>query len=352
MNGEIYLLNKSKIYDNVKIIASIIVFDYVNHKYVKETIKSIMNQNINFESIEIIILTDNKFENFSYIPENIPYIVIYTGLINIGESISLGINLSRGEIIFPIDNDDLWNENRIKKILDIFHKYPNLIFIKNEIKPFGNIKTSLIQLNFFLRMNIPKKCDGTFYILNEKTNSKIYGRALTHNFSSMAFKKKLFLNDMDNLKKLEFWPDSYTFWSAILSNGDVGFLDDALTYYRIGGISQNDFKGKNKDKLKLTSNLINIKFNNAFEKYEHNKYIRYLFNFQNINFKILLNIRGIEKVEIGFNEIFIGFLLSIKLNKYIQYILLVLAFYVKKILKYDNFDIFKREGVINDKNTN
>ncbi|MFP3132329.1 MAG: glycosyltransferase family A protein, partial [Candidatus Nanopusillus sp.] len=106
--------------------ASVIIIDYKRKKYILDALQSIKNQKgVNLNDIEVIVVKyyqDEKIDN--YIKENFPNHKI----INldpddpnhyVGRNYSEGIKASSNNLIFLLDDDDMFTENKISRIFDI-----------------------------------------------------------------------------------------------------------------------------------------------------------------------------------------------------------------------------------------
>ena len=104
-------------------------------KFIGKTVKSIQNQNI--KDIEIILVndysTDNTLSIVKKLEEQDHRIKIINNKKNMGilYSRSIGTLLSKGEYIFPLDNDDLFlDEDVFKSISNNIKLYCMLFIIK------------------------------------------------------------------------------------------------------------------------------------------------------------------------------------------------------------------------------
>jgi len=106
--------------------ASVIVIDYKRKKYILDALKSIKNQKgIDLNDIEVIVVKyyqDEKIDN--YIKENFPnYKIINLDPDDpdhyVGRTISEGIKASSNNLIFLLEDDDMFTENKISRIFEI-----------------------------------------------------------------------------------------------------------------------------------------------------------------------------------------------------------------------------------------
>jgi len=100
-----------------KTIISSIIPVFNCEKTIRASINSIQNQN--FTDFEIILINDCSKDNTSYIIENLQENDIRIKIINNKKNMgslysrSIGVLMSRGEYIFPLDNDDMFFDEHI-----------------------------------------------------------------------------------------------------------------------------------------------------------------------------------------------------------------------------------------------
>ena len=114
--------------------ASIVIANYNNSKFIDECISSLNSQT--YKNIEIIFFDDNskdnslktidKFQNVKVIKNNVQ---TNFGSLNQINAFKRAIELSTGEIIFFLDSDDYFQENKIEKIVNSFLDDENKMII-------------------------------------------------------------------------------------------------------------------------------------------------------------------------------------------------------------------------------
>ena len=93
------------------ILASILINNYNNQKFLKKSIFSCLNQT--YKNLEIIIFDDNSTDNSLKILKKIKN------------------SKSKGEIIFLLDSDDYFLKNKVELIVDLFKQEKNLNFVQD-----------------------------------------------------------------------------------------------------------------------------------------------------------------------------------------------------------------------------
>ncbi|MDC1169979.1 glycosyltransferase family 2 protein [Candidatus Pelagibacter sp.] len=202
---------------NTKDLISVIIPYYKKKKYVKETIKSVLNQT--HQNFEIIIIYDdldlqdlpylNKIKNF----DKRINLIINNKNMGAGMSRNTAINYSKGDFIAFLDSDDIWKKNKLE----------------NQIK--------------FMKQNSISVCHTSYYIINKQ--KKIINTRSARNFyevkdllkscdiglSTVIISKKIKeLNlKFPNLKTKE----DFVLWLSILKeNIPIMAYNKTLSYWR------------------------------------------------------------------------------------------------------------------------
>jgi hypothetical protein len=122
--------------------ASVVVIDYKRKKYILDALQSIKNQKgIDLNDIEVIVVKyyqDEKIDN--YIKENFPnYKIINLDPDDpdhyVGRTFSEGIKAASNNLIFLLEDDDMFTENKISRIFEIVKniKYDEYMIIHKAI---------------------------------------------------------------------------------------------------------------------------------------------------------------------------------------------------------------------------
>ena len=146
------------------ILASILINNYNNQKFIKKSIISCLNQT--YKNLEIIIFDDNSTDNSKKIIKKIKNKKIKrifntkkkigSSALNQLNAINKSFSKSRGDIIFLLDSDDYFLKNKIKFFVDLFNKEKNLNFIQdNPIYYYPNIN-----------LKVEKKLKNKFFTLH------------------------------------------------------------------------------------------------------------------------------------------------------------------------------------------
>lgn len=126
--------------------ASVVIANFNNAKYIQDCINSINTQT--YSNIEIIFFDDNSKDNSIEIIEKFENVKIIKnkiqnkfGSLNQINAFKKAIEISTGELIFFLDSDDFFHNDKIEKVTNLFLNDQNKMIIfdypiifKNEAK--------------------------------------------------------------------------------------------------------------------------------------------------------------------------------------------------------------------------
>ena len=230
---------------------SVCIATYNGEKYIKEQLDSIICQL--GEDDEIIISDDESNDNTIQIIENFkdPRIKIFSHSPNrktkyrfdlTTRNIENALSKAQGDFIFLADQDDIWVENKVKKIIPLFEKYS---LILHDCTIIDNSKKVLHESYF----KLIKSKSG---IINNLIKNSYLG-------CCMAFKKSI-------LKKSIPFPISpipHDIWIGLIAElkENVFFSNEKLIQYRRheNKLSSSSLKSNNSICFKLKYRLFILK---------------------------------------------------------------------------------------------
>jgi glycosyltransferase involved in cell wall biosynthesis len=237
---------------------SVALCTYNGEKFIREQLESILKQTVPVN--EIIICDDGSIDKTIQIIEEVQLcfsnkISLFKNERNIGSNKNFEkvITLCSGEYIFLSDQDDIWKNNKVEKIMEYFaeNQYLEAIFsdadlVDNEGKNFT--QKTLWDTIFFMENEL-KKPINLFSLISSKRNM-VTG-------ATLCFKKEIknLILPIPDIKK--YYHDE---WIAIItaSRNKLSYLPQNLISYRIH--SEQQIGGKKK--ISRNTTLKHLKFSN------------------------------------------------------------------------------------------
>ena len=199
---------------------------YNGEKYIREQLSSIFNQSKKVDEIVICddCSNDNTISIIKEFQEKYPNTIrLYQNESNIGfgSNFFKCFSLCKGEYIFSCDQDDVWCENKVEKIIDAF-KYDTVFVFSNAYLIDGEGNELNKSLWESLQIDYKKICNNEEYKKTIKKQLFVSG-------TTMAFKNSFYKKV--GIPKYICSHDIYLSYLAPLF-GSVVAIDEKLTKYR------------------------------------------------------------------------------------------------------------------------
>lgn len=176
---------------------SIIIPVYDRTEYVNDAIRSVLGLAKN-NKIEILIVSNIDLQN---IVDYSLVTVIKTDVKSLSGKLELGVKASSADIIAFLEDDDLWCNNKISKIISIFKNNPDIAFYHNENIQFkGRINLNIVRTER-MRTIVVNNRDLQVDTSN-KTIRLLVRSNIGYNLSSMVVKKRLLTEHLNILTSL------------------------------------------------------------------------------------------------------------------------------------------------------
>lgn len=249
-------INKKTISLNYKI--SVVMAIYNTEKYLKESIDSILNQNINFkENVQLILVDDGSSDSSKNIAlkyqKKYPKNIIVLSQKNSGQAKARnnGLNHIQGEYVTFIDSDDYISKNAFQDAYDFLKEHDEEIDIVSiPLIQFGRT-TAQHKLNYKFKKN--KIID----LIKEPNNPQLSA-------SSAFFKVELF--------------QKYKFSTDVLFSEDSVMINEILfKKKKYGVINTANYYYRKRDDLSSTIDTVTLKKEYFTDKLKF--YYMYLINY-------------------------------------------------------------------------
>ncbi|MFN8673303.1 MAG: glycosyltransferase [Candidatus Sericytochromatia bacterium] len=227
-------------------LVSIIIPAY-KYEFFEEALLSAVNQT--YKNIEIIICDDSAKEKIEYISKNIieKYkdidIKYYKNPINIGGEANYikCFELSKGEYIKYLNDDDILLNNCVEEMVNLFEKYGDKVNLISSIREFIDEKSIKINNNIIIPAFVDKK-NNYSYINGKQTIDYILSNLKNEigEPSTFMFRKKTIENIKPNIFSIYgtylLGNVDITMFINLLSTGDLIYINKVLSYFRVSSI--------------------------------------------------------------------------------------------------------------------
>jgi glycosyltransferase involved in cell wall biosynthesis len=209
---------------------SIIIPVFNRRKYLETALESIQKQTIDKNLLEIIVIKnfieeklDSKIAALGY--KN----MFFNG--NMGGRLFTAINESHGEFISFLQDDDLFESEKIELIYKIFKSHERISFISND---YSEIDEDGVIIN-----SRKKRFDQKQLLFSESDKRdfsimcEMIKRGYDFNLSCMSIRKEILFPYLNELKKITGSDDSFIFFINIFASGNMMRINAPLTKYRV-----------------------------------------------------------------------------------------------------------------------
>ncbi len=221
--------------DKCELLASVIIYSYKRKEFIVEALNSVSKQSIPRNQYEIIVVKGFNDPAIDAAIESIADVSLYVDEQSHGKKLREAITRSKGEVIFLLDDDDLFEHNKLEVVTRIFCKYSDVIFVHNSMRV---ISESGIPL-YISRYAVDKTIIYDTSIPDKRQFSKVLRYRGDWYGSCMAFRKNVLLNNLDLIEKAYQSMDPFLFLLALKTPGKLIMIPDLLTRYRIHNSTTN-----------------------------------------------------------------------------------------------------------------
>lgn len=215
---------------------SVILTAYGRRKYIYDALNSIFAQSLEHSKFEVVVVS-----NFDYAIENKPTDLQITNIVSegtIGEFLAKGLCVARNEIVAFLDDDDLWERNRLEEVLRVFESDERIVYYHNSVRYIDDTGNELEIL-----FRNPKRLNNHIIKVIQLSRMEVLNLinlGVSFNLSSIAVKKSVLNIWMDDISSIKANPDGFMFWSSLITGGVVCQDNRPLTRYRVHSENKTD----------------------------------------------------------------------------------------------------------------
>lgn len=211
----------------VRPLISVVIPIYNVEKYIEQAIKSVLNQSIDFNLIDLILIDDGSTDNsgsiakqFADIYENVTYKRIHNQ--GVSNARNVGMKMARGTYIHFLDADDLLSKHFYKQSIRFLKSHNSIPFVASKIMFFDESIDSH-PLNYkFKKTRVIK--------LSEEPNNPILHAA------TVVFRRESIRGHQFDTE-LSISEDAKFLGEVLARNQSYGVLRSTIYYYRKRGES-------------------------------------------------------------------------------------------------------------------
>lgn len=230
--------------DKTRPFFSVIITTSDRTEFMAQAINSVLQQTSPPDTYEIIVVknfTDASTD--SLIEKNNIFHLDDIGGFN-GRRLYEGIRNSSGEVICFLDDDDIFVQDKLERLRELFSRNRDLGYYHNsqtlideEGKDIPGFREPPPSSSFYINTPVGKELKNA---IKARTDISIY--SLMFNLSSIAIRREMIQKYLDIFPELEFGTDWFIFYLS-LASGLRMFIDDRmLTKYRIHRSTSNVFQ--------------------------------------------------------------------------------------------------------------
>ena len=226
---------------------SIIVCTYNGEKFLEKSLNSILNQS--YKNFEIIIVDDNSSDNTKSILHKyskLKFVKIYYNLKNngLGFCRNYAISLCSGDWITFLDQDDLYDQNRLNKIFNLINQNKKIKFFFHDTNYIN--ETDQIISSHLYKYKLP------FPQINIKISTTLllkYGSFIDS--EAIAFKRSI-LNKVGKFDESLTYLCDYDFFLKVSFLYPFFYSKDKLSSWRMHkNQQQKTNKNQKKERIRL-----------------------------------------------------------------------------------------------------
>ncbi len=239
---------------------SVIVNAHNRKQYLAGALKSIAAQSLEREKYEVIVVKNfDDQESDSFSEENGYRLIRVPDNTIVGYDLFTGISSSSGEVISFLDDDDLFDREKLKIVYDVFQN-PDICYMRNELE-YIDTNGKLVGSR-----RIPGiRGDRTLKCQRLGRKAAFLNRVKAgFNLSSISIRRDILdgkiLDFLENM--LVHSTDTFFLCCALDQNLSIFLTDRKLTKYRVGN-SASRTTGKDRTSVMKTINF----FNNLISTY-------------------------------------------------------------------------------------
>lgn len=216
--------------------ASIIIYTYKRRDFILEAIKSVLSQDIPRDEYEIIVSKAFRDPKIDAEIDNLVDFNIFVDEKAHGKKLVPAFERARGEVVFLLDDDDMFKPGKIRHVLSLFEKDSKLIFVHNSIE-------KVDEKGKELKDGVEPVPSHEILSDNSNPDKRVISSFLKYRAnwysSCMAFRREAILQRISYLKEIGQSVDPFLFYMILSVPGHMILSPQRLTSYRVHNSTTN-----------------------------------------------------------------------------------------------------------------
>lgn len=213
---------------------SVIVCAHNRKEFLQDAVQSAINQSLPRENYEIIVVKNFEDDIIDKFLNENGIINIISQAQNLSNKQAVGIRKSKGDVICFLDDDDLFENEKLKRVTFEFSREKRLSFLHNGMIFIDTKGREVARGNSFVEISY----DSSNF--HKRVIQSLLSQMASYNPSSMSLSRELAHKYLDQLDETFREVDTFWFGSALDLGGKILAIPDYLTKYRRheGGLSR------------------------------------------------------------------------------------------------------------------
>jgi len=213
---------------------SVIVTAYHRRTFLREAVRSVLDQDLDRSDFEVVVVKDFvDAELEAELAATSGSVRVHTeNLERMGEMISKGVELARGEVVCFIEDDDRFRPGKLRGLRELFRRSPEVGFVRNSyvgIDAEGHALPSWERL----RPQPPRSLRLSPSARGPGGLAFVFRYGIHINLSTMAIRRELLVPWLPRFREVPASPDLFVFLLGAISDRVVQVESERWNDYRV-----------------------------------------------------------------------------------------------------------------------
>lgn len=216
-------------------LISVILTAHDRREFMMSALQSLDSQTLSKECFEVIVVknfVDSEIDEFSAARN---FKTILTDSITVGSKISLGVRESLSEYVTILEDDDIFEPQKLEVIWRHLSSYPRTDFVHNSYF-LVDAASNIIGSSTATTQGVVSLSSGSF--ISDCLKSRIKSSNLGYT-SCLTFKREIIWKDLAELERIFSAPDFFIILSMLNQNASGIHIPEILTKYRVHSSHSN-----------------------------------------------------------------------------------------------------------------